>query len=292
MEKELTTALIENQEWLDTAAEQAQKAVSAAYGQGGETVQKVQNFLHGTWLGHPLHSAVTDVPIGSWTAAVVLDALSDLTGNEDLQRGADAAIAIGLAGAAVSAATGITDWQHTDGRARKIGFIHGVLNTAGALLFTSSLLARKRDERTKGRGLSMLGFAVAMGAAYLGGKLVYSEQVGVDHTVGQRFPDDFQRVMANADLRDGHMHAVELDGMRILLARCGGQVYAIGDVCSHFGGPLSEGEMEGCTVRCPWHGSRFSLEDGSVIDGPSTHPQPSLETRVRDGHIEVRRKQD
>jgi nitrite reductase/ring-hydroxylating ferredoxin subunit/uncharacterized membrane protein len=292
MAKETTTAVIEKQEWLDTAAEQGQKAISAAYEGAGEAGQKVKNFLHGTWLGHPLHSAVTDVPVGAWTAAVVLDAMSDVTGKRELQKGADAAIAVGLAGAGVSAITGLTDWQSTDGRARQIGMLHGLMNTAGMMLFAASLIARKRDERTKGRGLSMLGFAVAMGAAYLGGKLVYSERVGTDHSVGQKFPENFVRVLAGADLRDGQMRRVEVEGTPIVLARRGEQVFALGEVCSHLGGPLSEGKMEDCTVQCPWHGSRFSLEDGSVIDGPSTHPQPCLEVRVRDGQIEVRRKQD
>lgn len=292
MAKDLTTELIENREWLDSAAARAQDAVEWAYRQGGEPGRKVKNLLHGTWLGHPLHPAVTDVPLGSWTAALVLDAIGDVTGNLGIQRAADAAIGAGLAGAAVSAATGITDWQATGGRARQIGLVHGILNTAGTLLFAASLFARSRKERAMGRGLGVLGYAVAMAAAYLGGKLVFSERVGTDHSAGQTFPEDFQRVLAGADLHDGHMRAVEVDGVRVLLARRGENVFALGEVCSHQGGPLSEGEMAGCSVRCPWHGSRFSLEDGRVIDGPATHPQPCLETRVRDGFIEVRRKRD
>jgi nitrite reductase/ring-hydroxylating ferredoxin subunit len=84
------------------------------------------------------------------------------------------------------------------------------------------------------------------------------------------------------------MRRVEWKGSRILLARRDGQVYAIAEVCSHLGGPLAEGEFSGDQVRCPWHGSCFSIKDGSVIHGPATHPQPCLETRVRDGKIEVK----
>jgi nitrite reductase/ring-hydroxylating ferredoxin subunit len=56
-------------------------------------------------------------------------------------------------------------------------------------------------------------------------------------------------------------------------------------------GPLSEGRIEMDTVVCPWHGSRFSLDDGRVIDGPATHARPFLETRVRAGRVELRRPQ-
>jgi nitrite reductase/ring-hydroxylating ferredoxin subunit/uncharacterized membrane protein len=288
MAEDRTTALIESQQWLEPLADQVQQAVSNVFEEAGDVGQKVKNFLHGTWLGHPVHATLTDIPVGSWTAALVMDALEDITGREEFGRGADTAVAIGLAGAVASAVTGLTDWQATDGRARQIGIVHGLLNTTGALLYAGSLIARKKDSRPLGRGLSMLGFAVAVGAAYLGGKLVYSEQVGVDHTAGQHFPKDFQPVLAESDLQEGQMRRVDVEGTRVLLAKREGRVFAIAEVCSHYGGPLAEGKFEGCTVQCPWHGSRFSLEDGSVIDGPATHPQPCLEVRVSDGAIEVR----
>jgi nitrite reductase/ring-hydroxylating ferredoxin subunit len=71
-----------------------------------------------------------------------------------------------------------------------------------------------------------------------------------------------------------------------------GHIYALAETCSHLGGPLSEGELVDHTVRCPWHCSRFSLEDGTVIDGPATHPQPCMDARVRDGRIEVRLRRE
>jgi nitrite reductase/ring-hydroxylating ferredoxin subunit/uncharacterized membrane protein len=288
MSESKSLQLIDQQEWIEPAADQVQKAVTRAYESGGEAGQAIKNFLHGTWLGHPLHSALTDVPIGAWTAAVVMDAMSDVTGRDEFGRGADAAVAIGLAGAVAAAAAGITDWQATDGRARKTGFVHGMLNMAGAALFTASLAARKNGSRSAGRGLSTLGYLVAMGSAYLGGKLVYSEQIGVDHTVGQQYPNEFVSVLPDADLAEGQMRRVEVNGNRLLLARRDARIFAISEVCSHLGGPLADGEMKDCTVRCPWHGSRFSLETGQVIDGPATHPQPCLDVRVVNGHIEVR----
>ncbi len=84
------------------------------------------------------------------------------------------------------------------------------------------------------------------------------------------------------------MRRVDVGCSPVLLARREGRVFAISEVCSHLGGPQAEGKFEDCTVECPWHGSKFSLEDGRVIDGPATHPQPSLEVRVNNGTIEVR----
>ena len=80
---------------------------------------------------------------------------------------------------------------------------------------------------------------------------------------------------------------VDVNGMPLLLVRKGAHIYAIAERCAHLGGPLSEGKLEGHAVRCPWHGSCFSLKDGRVLEGPSVHAQPVLEVRVRDGRIEV-----
>jgi len=71
--------------------------------------------------------------------------------------------------------------------------------------------------------------------------------------------------------------------------RRGKHIFALAETCSHLGGPLAEGKLSGNTVQCPWHGSRFALEDGRVLDGPAVHPQPCLEARTRNGKIEVRK---
>ena len=71
--------------------------------------------------------------------------------------------------------------------------------------------------------------------------------------------------------------------------RRGDRVYALAETCAHLGGPLSEGKLEGDTVVCPWHASRFTLETGEVVDGPSAFPQPCLKTRIRNGQIEVKK---
>ena len=184
--------LIEKQEWLDKTAETIQPAVLKAYKAGGETGRKLKNFLHGTWLGHPLHPLLTDIPIGAWTTAAALDAC-EIGGNKDYKNGADAAVAIGLAGAVGAAVTGLTDWTGTSKKKRKIGMMHGLLNLTATTLYTTSLIMR-RNKKSRGTAiaLSMAGYGITAMAAYLGGHLVFGEQLGVDHTATSvEYPDEF-----------------------------------------------------------------------------------------------------
>jgi nitrite reductase/ring-hydroxylating ferredoxin subunit/uncharacterized membrane protein len=279
--------VIERQHWLDPLADWLQSSLTDGVAATGPAGQQVANALHGVWLGHPLHPVLTDVPLGSWTAAAVLDAWEEVSGHGALARGADAAISIGIIGALGSALTGLTDWRHTDGRARRIGLTHGLLNLGALALYTTSLVLRRRQARRAGRGVSLLGYLVANAAAYLGGHLVYGEQVGVNHTAAQRPPQGFVPVLREAELPENQLRRVSADGMAVLLLRRGERIYAIAETCAHLGGPLAEGTLEGLSVICPWHGSRVALEDGRVLDGPSTFPQPCFETRVHQGQIDV-----
>src|SRR3954452_3864376 len=127
---------LSRQDWLAPLANTLQQAVGSAFTSAGPRGLAVKDFLHGVWLGHPLHPVLTDVPLGAWTVALTLDALESLSGRDELGPGADAAIAIGLAGAVGAAATGAADWQATDDPARRVGLVHGLLNTGAALLYT------------------------------------------------------------------------------------------------------------------------------------------------------------
>ena len=287
MPENLPVKLIENQQWLEPVAGRLQSGVAAALdGAIGPTGAK---FLHGTWLGHPLHVVLTDVPIGAWTTAAVFDLIEQNTPSRTMARGADAAITLGLCATAITAITGLADWSKIGGgRARRVGLMHGLLNTAASACYITSLCLRRNRSRAAGRQFAWLGLMISTVAAYLGGHLVYTEQLGVDHTAEFSPPEDFVPVLADSELHEGEFRRVEANGMPVLLARRGGHIYAIVEKCSHLGGPLSEGTFENSSVRCPWHGSCFSLEDGRVLEGPAVHPQPVLETRVSDGQIHVR----
>ncbi|MFD2512568.1 Rieske 2Fe-2S domain-containing protein [Pontibacter locisalis] len=281
---------IEQQEWLKTAGDAIQPAVVNAFKAGGEAGKQVKDMLHGTWLGHPLHPAITDVPIGSWTTAAVLDTM-ELMGKKKYKPGADAAVAVGLVGAVGAAITGITDWTGTTKERRKLGLMHGMLNAGAAALYVTSLVLRRR-KKTRGTaiGLSMLGYGVVSFGAYLGGHLVFGKQVGVDHTAtAATYPEGFVSVLPENELAENTMRCVKAGEVPVLLARKNGEIFALANTCSHLGGPLSEGHLhEDGHVHCPWHGSVFDLRDGSVVHGPATEPQPRFEVRVKNGQIEVR----
>ena len=290
MANNIPVAVIEKQNWLDPIADRLQPTVAAALGVDGPIGPKVANILHGTWLGHPLHVALTDIPLGSWTAAAVLDVLEEKTGRRAIGRGADTAIAVGLVGAAAAAVTGLADWSKIGGgQPRRIGLAHGLVNTTATACYVTSLYLRRAHSRRAGRRFAWLGLIVSSLAAYLGAHLVYKEKIGVDHTADTSPPEDFVAVLSEAELGENELRRVDANGMPVLLVRRNNRIYAIAETCAHLGGPLSEGKLEDATVRCPWHGSRFSLEDGRVLEGPSVHAQPVLEIRLRDGQIEVRR---
>ncbi|MGH7930947.1 MAG: Rieske 2Fe-2S domain-containing protein [Candidatus Binatia bacterium] len=290
MPTNLPVEVIKKQDWLEPIADRLQPTVAAALDSGGVLGPQVGKFLHGTWLGHPLHVVLTDVPLGSWTVAAVLDVLEEKTGSRAIGRGADIAIKVGLVGAAAAAMTGLADWSKIGGgQPRRVGLVHGLLNVTATACYITSLCFRRSRSRRAGREMAWLGFGISSVSAYLGGHLVYKEQIGVDHTSNFSPPEEFVAVLAEAELGENQLWRVEANGMPVLLVRRGERIYAIAETCSHLGGPLSEGKLGDGTVQCPWHGSRFSLEDGRVIEGPSVHAQPVLEVRVREGQIEVRR---
>jgi nitrite reductase/ring-hydroxylating ferredoxin subunit/uncharacterized membrane protein len=275
------------QKWLGRASDAVQQAVQRIFEAGGATAQPIADFLHGTWLGHPLHPVLTDVPIGAWTAAVLLDGL-DMVGEQDYAPGADAAIALGLAGAVGAAISGLTDWKDLDARPQRIGLLHGALNLGATALFGVSLVMRRSGARAAGRGTALAGYFVAAAAAYLGGDMVYRDQAGVSHTRPVWKPLKYAPVLPDTELAEGELRRVQVGERRIVLARQDAHIYALDERCSHLGGPLADGKLEDGCIQCPWHGSRFALEDGHPVDGPATIAQPWFETRVRNGQIEVR----
>jgi nitrite reductase/ring-hydroxylating ferredoxin subunit/uncharacterized membrane protein len=276
---------ITEQPELDRIAEPLSRAVRGMYESAGPAGQQLKNSLHGIWLGHPLHPVFTDVPIGAWTTALALDAASD--GDQGMKRAATFAMGVGLAGALGAAVTGLTDWSETQGQSRRTGLVHGLLNVAATSLVAAAFFQRRSDGHSNGRAIAWTGFALALASAYLGGDLVYDRRIGVTHA-DVELPEEFTAVAASDGLRDNSMIRTRVGEADILLVRQHGCVHALVHSCAHLGGPLSEGTLKDGSVVCPWHGSEFALDDGRVLNGPSTHNQPCLVVRERDGRIEVK----
>jgi nitrite reductase/ring-hydroxylating ferredoxin subunit/uncharacterized membrane protein len=245
--------------------------------------------LHGgRWVGHPLHPALSDLPIGLWAGVTVLDALDR---DPAPRRGMDAAgvlSAAGILAAGATAVTGLTDWTVSDDEDRRVGLFHGLLNTAALGLQCASLGTRVAGHRGPARALGAASLTVTAAAGYLGGHLVFARGVMVSRVAWSTGPRRWVRALPEADLPDDSQAAVVAEGRQVMLYRHDGTLYAIDDVCSHAGGLLSRCPVEVLTATCPLHGSRFSLTDGVVVRGPANQPQPVLPTRVRNGWIEVR----
>ncbi len=280
------------QESLDSLATPVQEAIRSLFDSAGDAGRKAKDFLHGSALGHPLHPALVELPVGAWTLAAILDAL-EIAGLRRRDGFGDTAIKIGLVGAVGAAVAGATDWSETDGPAKRIGLVHGLLNLTATALYATSLLFRGRKSRSTGIALSMTAFGVAMSSAFLGGHLTYGEQIGVDHTAtaDQDSPKKFVDVLAASALAENKPTKVTADGVAVVLVKQGDTIHALRETCTHLGGPLSEGKIEGDGIRCPWHGSRFCLTDGKVLDGPAVFPERVFDVRVREGRIEVRARE-
>ena len=276
------------QKSLDAVATPLQEAIQSFFESAGSGGREAKKFLHGSTLGHPLHPALIALPVGAWTLAAILDAL-EIAGLRDDGEGADTAIKVGIVGAVGAAIAGATDWSETDARAKRIGLAHGVMNLAATGLYALSLLVRGRS-RSKGIALSMTAFGLAASSAFLGGHLSFGEQIGVDHTAtpDQDQPKKYVGVLDAAKLAQNKPTKVMADGVAVVLVKQGDSIYALRETCTHLGGPLSEGKIEGEGIRCPWHGSRFCLSDGRVLDSPAVFPERLFDVRVREGRIEVR----
>ena len=278
---------VANQPWLDAVGKPLSQAVRALFENAGPAGRTAKNALHGVWLGHPLHPVFTDIPIGAWTTALALDAREATTGDAAYGRAADFAVAVGLVGAAGAAVTGLNDWSETEGRSRRLGLLHGLLNVTATALIAGSYALRRGGSRSAGRAATAAGFGVALGAAYLGGSLVYRERIGVTHAAVAE-PEEFTPVMESAALPDNSMRKATIEDASFVVVRQGEQVCALAHSCAHLGGPLSEGTLKDGSVVCPWHGSEFALEDGRVLNGPATEPQPCFQVREQAGRIELR----
>lgn len=250
-------------------------------------VRALKNVLRGTFLGHVLHPMLTDIPLGAWTVTAVCDAL-DIVGSPAHRDAADAALAVGIAGAFAAAVTGLADWSDTKDEPQRLGVLHGAINGGALVCYLLSLAGRRCGRRRLGIGLAFAGFTAVVVAAYLGGELSFGMQLGVKHTVIPAELDDFTDLLDEGEVPEGAMRAAEAAGVPVLVSRSEGTFHAVSAVCTHRGAPLADGTREGGCVRCPWHGSRFDLADGRVVEGPATFPLAVFETRTADHIVSAR----
>jgi nitrite reductase/ring-hydroxylating ferredoxin subunit len=102
--------------------------------------------------------------------------------------------------------------------------------------------------------------------------------------------EDLIKIGETKDIQSSQMKAVDVNGERICVANVEGKYYAIGNVCTHMGGPLAEGKLEGFEVECPWHGSKFDIRTGRVVKPPAMREEPTYEVKVEDNNVLIKIK--
>jgi nitrite reductase/ring-hydroxylating ferredoxin subunit/uncharacterized membrane protein len=291
MPETLIGRIVRKQSWMEPLSDFVQKLAGGTYKALGSPGRLLRNLLHGTYiLRHPLHPAVTDVPIGAWMVGVVADYAAHYTSRVPESAG-DIALAVGLLVAILALLSGYTDFIDTFALERRFGCAHGLLMTVVVAIDTASLLLRwvaGENLHPLAVGLATAGFAIALVGAWLGGHVVFGIGYNVNRTAYITGPEDWVTVGNADDVPVAGMHVVDAGGTPVLLARDGGRICALVDTCTHAGGPLHEGTLVNGVVTCPWHGSRFRLRTGRVVDGPATADEPRLVVRDTDGALEVK----
>jgi nitrite reductase/ring-hydroxylating ferredoxin subunit/uncharacterized membrane protein len=288
----LLVRVVRRQSWLEPLSDVTQKVVAGAYRALGPLGAPARNLAHGTWLlRHPLHPALTDLPIGAWAVAIVADYAAHFTTSVPQSVG-DVALIVGLVASIGTLITGYTDFVDTFGLERRFGAAHGLIMTFVVALYTASLFLRwfgSESLHPLAVGLSTAGYVLVLLGAWYGGHIVFSIGYNVNRNAFiESGPEDWTPVGSPDTVPADGMIAVDAAGMRVLLARDNGRICALSDTCTHVGAPLHEGSLANGVITCPWHASRFRLRDGHVLGGPATQDLPQVLVREQDGALEVK----
>jgi nitrite reductase/ring-hydroxylating ferredoxin subunit/uncharacterized membrane protein len=252
-------------------------------------IRPIKDFLDGTWLGHPVHAVVTDVPVGALTVSLI----ADLIGQPLV---ADVTMLIGVLGMVASAVTGLADYTDVDGTARNRATVHGTLMTIALVIYAISLVIRAGHpaDRLAPIVIAIVGYLTLSLAAAIGGDLVFLIGTHVNRHAWRGAGTKWVALDLGAmsDIPQGGPTKLRAGINDLVVIREGDRILALHALCAHAGGPLAEGTIVGGDrIQCPWHGSRYLLANGHVVRGPSMYDQPAYEIRrVEGGGWEARRQ--
>ncbi len=251
----------------------------------------LRDFLNGRWLGHPIHAVLTDVPIGILFLVIVFDVIGQPTA-------AFWALLVGILAMLAAAVAGFADYSDTDGLSRDRATLHSSLMIVTLVLYIVSLVLRGGTGAVGAAAVatSVIGFLLLSAGAFVGGDVVYMTGNMINrHAFRGAGTKWIELVPAqvgdDGSIPEGKLVKARLGSNTLVLIREGDEILALHDTCAHAGGPLSEGSFQNGLVECPWHGSRYEMKTGHVVQGPSVYDQPAYEVRAREGGgWEARRK--
>jgi nitrite reductase/ring-hydroxylating ferredoxin subunit/uncharacterized membrane protein len=282
MHRQVGRVIDQQASWAKPLGERAQEVLGEVFA----GTRPLKDLLNGTWLGHPVHPMVTDVPVGAMTVAAVLD----VTGQD---QAADLAVLTGLASMAASAVTGAADAVDTYGKPQLYATVHATLMVGSLAAYGASMALRlgPRGARPMARLLSFAGYGALAAGAYVGGDLAYKLGNQVNRHAFESHSTKW-KALDVGEVPAGTLVKAKAGADTLVLYRASDDdpIIALSSVCAHEGGPLDKGTIvDGC-VECPWHGSQFRLADGHVAKGPAVYDQPVYEVRATDdGGLEARR---
>jgi nitrite reductase/ring-hydroxylating ferredoxin subunit/uncharacterized membrane protein len=251
-------------------------------------IRPIQNFLNGSWLGHPVHAVVTDVPIGALTVSIVADLISQPVV-------ADVALLIGVLAMIASAVTGAADYAEVDGTARARATVHSAIMVVALVVYAISLVIRSGNppDRLVPIILAVVGYLLISLGAMIGGDLVYLVGTHVNRHAWRGGGAKWIKLDLGdlPDIPEGGPTKLRAGINELAVIRNGDRILAVHAQCAHAGGPLPEGSLLEDAIECPWHGSRFRLADGHVVRGPAMYDQPAYDVRrAESGGWEVQRR--
>jgi uncharacterized membrane protein/nitrite reductase/ring-hydroxylating ferredoxin subunit len=249
---------------------------------------------------HPVHPMLVGFPIGLWVTGFAMDLIGFGVHDPSLWAAGWYVQLGGCVGGALAALFGAIDLFSVvppRSSAKKRGYTHAVLNVCALGLYIAVLVIRG-NAGAQPDWLSLLlggiGVLVIAYSGWLGGTLVYRNQIGVDHRYGnagtwkERTITGWDRPACNeGELAYGQMMLLKVGKERVVVGKCAEGIVAFGDRCTHRGGPLSDGMLTGCTVQCPWHGSQFDTHTGRVVAGPASSKIDMYDVRIRNREVYV-----
>lgn len=242
-------------------------------------IKPVKDFLNGKWLGHSIHAALTDVPVGVFTLAILFDVL-------DLRQAADISVGFGILAMVAAAVAGLADYTDTDDHPRMVATVHATLMVLALLVYSVSLwlrLSSPTGDRLAAVVIGLVGYGLITAGAWVGGENVYALGDMVNRHAWRFFSAPKWTRLDATEIPENVPTKTKAGAQTLVVVRQGETIYALHDTCAHAGGSLSEGKIvDGC-IQCPLHFSCYDLVTGRRKSGPTTFDQPRYEVRSADG---------